>query len=48
MKKETKYYLTCEVFPGMFSNERGVEFKDADGNWVSGFWPEKFLKKKTN
>ncbi|VVB82059.1 Uncharacterised protein [uncultured archaeon] len=48
MEKEKKYYLTCEILPGMFSNERGVEFKDINGNYVSGFWPEKFFKEKEN
>ena len=48
MKKEKKYFLQCEVFPGIFSNERGVQFKDANGNYVSGFWPEKFFKEKEN
>lgn len=44
MEKETKYFLECEVFPGIFSEEKFVKFKDANGNYVSGFWPDSKIK----
>jgi hypothetical protein len=44
MKKIYTSYLKCNIYEGMFSNEKGVEFKDADGKYVSGFWPDDCIK----
>jgi hypothetical protein len=42
--KNKKYYLKCEISKGMFSNERGVLFRDVNGRDISGFWPDGFIK----
>lgn len=45
MKKETKkYYLTCKIDEGMFSNEKIVSFQDINNRDISGFWPSDCTK----
>lgn len=44
MKQQTIKYLRCDIFEGMFSSEKGVEFEDVDGKPVSGFFPNEFIK----
>jgi hypothetical protein len=44
MRESKKYYLKCDISEGMFSNEKGVSFKDIEGNTISGFWPDGFIK----
>ncbi|OGJ13103.1 hypothetical protein A3K82_03655 [Candidatus Pacearchaeota archaeon RBG_19FT_COMBO_34_9] len=39
-----KSYLKCEVSEGMFSNEKGVSFKDIKGRDIPGFWPNDCIK----
>ncbi len=37
-------YLKCDVFEGMFSSEKGIEFHDISGKLISGFFPNKLIK----
>ena len=39
-----KAWLRCEVAPGMFSNERAIGVTTADGQVVSFFIPDDFVK----
>jgi len=44
MKEAKKHYLKCDISDGMFSTEKGVTFKDIEGNEISGFWPNEYIK----
>jgi len=39
-----KAWLRCEVSPGMFSNERAIGIATAEGNVVSFFLDDDFVK----
>ncbi len=39
-----KKYLECEISEGMFSTEKGVEFKDINNKLISGFFPNESIK----
>ncbi|MDD5012688.1 MAG: hypothetical protein PHQ66_03545 [Candidatus Nanoarchaeia archaeon] len=45
MKKEDKkYYLKCNVYDGMFSNEKLIQFDEINGKGICGFWPDDCIK----
>ncbi len=42
--KDKKYFLKCDVYEGMFKDEKIVVFEDIENKTISGIFPDSKIK----